>query len=562
MIKGLKSCILIFIMISLFIAGHAQLSEDKSKEAINTFLDAEKNKMLENYTEAESLYLKTIEIDENYDPAYFQLARIYAIQQKFDEALTYIEKAYELDPSNKWYALLLVDLYRNNYQLTEAINIYSSLLEQEPNNTEYLKSVSALYALQKKYTEAIDALEKIEKIDGISEETRFQIRTLYLQQNDYDNAIATLVELSNLFPNEEKYCNMIAELYMQQGKREEALLWYEKVIEINPNNPYIQITLADFYANAGDQEVAYTYLKKGYSNPNLDIDTKVQILVNYFNAKEEEPIIKERTYELAEILIETHPENPKSHAIYADLLYSDSLYKEASEEFIKVIALDSTRYPVWQQLLYSLSMINNDTLMENYSKRAINQFPQMEFPYYVNALSNFQLGNTEKVIEVLEQGLYFVSNSGLKEQFYMLLGDAYHELGNSEQSYINYEKSLEINPDNSFVLNNYAYYLSLESKDLEKAKKMAKRSIELDANENNLDTYGWVLYQLGEYKEALTYILQSIEKSEKPSAVVLEHLGDVYYKLGEIKKARQNWKKALKEGGDKKSLEEKLERND
>jgi tetratricopeptide (TPR) repeat protein len=91
---------------------------------------------------------------------------------------------------------------------------------------------------------------------------------------------------------------------------------------------------------------------------------------------------------------------------------------------------------------------------------------------------------------------------------------------------------------------------------------MAKRSIELDANENNLDTYGWVLYQLGEYKEALTYILQSIEKSEKPSAVVLEHLGDVYYKLGEIKKARQNWKKALKEGGDKKSLEEKLERND
>jgi tetratricopeptide (TPR) repeat protein len=70
----------------------------------------------------------------------------------------------------------------------------------------------------------------------------------------------------------------------------------------------------------------------------------------------------------------------------------------------------------------------------------------MEFPYYVNALSNFQLGNTEKVIEVLEQGLYFVSNSGLKEQFYMLLGDAYHELGNSEQSYINYEKSLEINP--------------------------------------------------------------------------------------------------------------------
>lgn len=536
--------------------------EDKSKLAMNTFLDAEKNKILNNYEEAAKLYQKTLEIDEEYDPAMFELGKTFILQQKYDEALFWVEKAYQTDQSNKWYALLLIDLYRNNYQVDDALEVYKFLLSQEPTNSDYLKSIADLYLLNKDYSNALESLQNLEKIDGISESTRFQIRNIYLQDNNYADAINTIIELSERYPEEEKYCNMVAELYMQQNKTEEALIWYNKVLEINPNNPYIQITLADFYAKQGKQGKAYEYLKQGYSNPNLDIDTKVQVLVNYFEAKEQQTIVKERAYELAEILINIHPDNPKSHAIYGDLLYSDSLYQRASEQFIKVIELDSTRFPVWQQLLYSLSMTNQDTLMENYSSRAIEQFPQMEFPYYVNAISNFQLGNTDKVIEVLEQGLYFVSNPALKEQFYMFLGDAYHEQGDKEKAYENYEKCLEINPENSFVLNNFAYYLSLEKKELEKAEDMARRSVEVDPNENNLDTYGWVLYQLGKYEEAKKYIQKSIDKTENPSSVVLEHMGDVYFKLGDKKKAKSYWKKAIKAGGDKTKLEIKLKQND
>lgn len=554
--------ILFFISISLFSFAQNLQNEKKDKEAMNTFLDAEKNKMLENYDEAKKLYLKTLEIDESYDPAMYELGRIYIIQQNFTEALRWVENAYKIDPQNKWYAQLLINLYRNNYQLVEALEVYEKLLEQEPNNTDYLQEISGLYTILEKYDEAIESLIRIEKIDGLSENTRMQMRKIYLQQNDYSSAISALIELSEAYPDEEKYCNMIAELYMQSGNKDEALVWYKKVIEINPENPYIQITLADFYGKQGNQDQAYEYLKKGYSNPNLDIDTKVQVLVNYLQTKDQKTIIKERAYELSEILVNTHPDDPKSHAIYGDLLYSDSLYQDAAEEFIKVIEVDSTRYPVWQQLLLSLSMNNRDTLMVKYSQKAIEQFPQMEFPYYVNAMANFQLGNTDKVIEVLEQGLYFVTNPALEEQFYMFLGDAYHEQGNPQKSYENYDKCLALNPENSFVLNNYAYYLSLENKNLDKAEKMAAKSVELDPNENNLDTYGWVLFQQEKYEEALHYILQSIEKTENPSAVVLEHLGDVYQMLGELNKARSYWKKAIKAGGDQKLLEQKIKQND
>jgi len=554
--------VIFFTLITAFSFAQESNKNKNDKQAMNTFLDAEKNKMLENYDEAKKLYLKTLEIDESYDPAMFELGKIYIMQQDYSEALRWVENAYQIDPDNKWYAQLLISLYKNNYQLPEALLVYDKLLAQNPNNTDYLQDIANLNTMLGKYNNAIETLKKIEKIDGISENTRMEMRKIYLQQDDYPNAIKTLIELSNAYPEEEKYCNMIAELYMQSGNRDEALKWYKKVLEINPDNPYIQITLADFYGKEGKQDQAYEYLKKGYSNPNLDIDTKVQVLVNYLQTKDQDAIIKKRSYELAEILVQTHPGNAKAHAVYGDLLYSDSLYQKASTQFIKVIDIDSTRFPVWQQLLLSLSMTNQDTLMVEYSQRAIEQFPQMEFPYYVNAVGNFQLGNTEKVIEVLEQGLYFVSNPQLKEQFYMFLGDAYHEQEKVEKAYEYYEKCLAINPENSFVLNNYAYYLSLENKNLDKAEKMAAKSVELDPNENNLDTYGWVLYQQGKYEKALKYILQSIEKTDTPSAVVLEHLGDVYQKLGERKKARSFWKKAIKAGGDKDILEQKIKQND
>lgn len=553
-----------YILFSIFIiagiSSFAQSDEDdkKAKLAMNTFLDAEKNKMLDNYPEAIKLYEKTLTIDDEYDPAMFELARLYLYEQKFTEALLWAEKAYELDQENKWYALLIIDLYRNNYQIKDAIKVYDQLLVNDQNNTEYLLNVSGLYQGIEDYKNSLKYLEKVENLDGINEKTSLRKRNIYLKQEKSDKAMETMIELSNAFPNEEKYCSMIAELYMQNKEMEKALEWYEKVLSINPNNPYIQITLADYYTKQNEIDKAYSYLKEGYANPHLDIDTKVQVLISYFDKRSAETLNKPHFSELAKILTNTHPNEAKAHAIYADFLFQDSLYKEASIEFKKVITLDSSRYEVWHQLLYSLSMNNENKELVNYSDRTIQLFPEMEFPYYLNALANFQEGNTKDVISTLEKGLFFVTDDKLLEQFYMFLGDAYHEDKNSKKAYESYDKCLSINPKNSFVLNNYAYYLSNEGKQLEKAKKMAALAVETDPNVNNLDTYGWVLFMLGEYNDAQKYILQSLEMEKVPSAVVLEHMGDVYYKLDNTKKAKSYWKKAKKAGGESEILLKKI----
>ena len=72
-----------------------------------------------------------------------------------------------------------------------------------------------------------------------------------------------------------------------------------------------------------------------------------------------------------------------------------------------------------------------------------------------------------------------------------------------KQCYKAYDRSLRYDPDNAMVLNNYAYFLSLEERDLEKALAMASRATALtDNNPTYLDTHAWVLFKLGRVDEA------------------------------------------------------------
>ncbi|MCK5775690.1 MAG: tetratricopeptide repeat protein, partial [Bacteroidales bacterium] len=174
--KNIIKLILLFSGFVLSVAINAQSTNDrdKDKEAMDVFLDAEKNKMLTNYPEAIKLYKETLDIDAEYDPAMFQMARLYIFEQKFDEALFWAEKAYQLDKQNTWYALLLIDLYRNSYQIGEAIIVYNELLEEEPTNTEYLLSVSGMYLSIEDNDNALKCLNRIEELEGVSEKTSFQ----------------------------------------------------------------------------------------------------------------------------------------------------------------------------------------------------------------------------------------------------------------------------------------------------------------------------------------------------------------------------------------------------
>jgi Flp pilus assembly protein TadD len=145
------------------------------------------------------------------------------------------------------------------------------------------------------------------------------------------------------------------------------------------------------------------------------------------------------------------------------------------------------------------------------------------------------------------------------ELFYGYLGDAYNSIGDSKKSDASYDNALELNPNNELILNNYSYYLSLRGENLDKANEMSLRLMRLNSNNlAYLDTYAWVQYKLGNYKEAKK-ILEKVLSNSAANGENYNHYGDVLFKLGEKEKAKTQWRKAKELDKSIEHIDEKIE---
>ena len=112
-----------------------------------------------------------------------------------------------------------------------------------------------------------------------------------------------------------------------------------------------------------------------------------------------------------------------------------------------------------------------------------------------------------------------------------------------------YDRSLALRPDNPMVLNNYAYFLTLAGRDLERALAMSEQANALEqGNSTYLDTYAWILYRLGRYDEAKRAMQQALSLDRSESPTLQFHYGDILAAMGEYFMAEIYWRKAL-EGG-------------
>ncbi len=523
-------------------------------------IDAKKEAMIGNPKGAGVLFRQYISRYPEDPVGYFELARLEAEQKNLEEAARLCRGACNLDPTNTWYQLFLAELCQGTSRISEAIDIYEKLIVNTPRNLDYLYQLAALYLQAEQYSNAIKTYNQIDEEAGVSEETAMQKQKIYLHLNDLKGAEREIRKLIAAFPDETRYYSILAEFYMANNMQDKALEIYKKIAVMEPDNAYIHMSLADYYRKSGNNEQAFDELKLGFANPNLDVDTKVNILLSFYTVNQIYNDLKDQAFILAKILIETHPKDPKVFSIYGDLLLQDKKMAEARETFLKVLSLDSSRYVIWEQVLQLDLQANELDHLLAYSQKAVELFPDQPLPYLFLGLANLQLKMNQPALKALASGANLVvDNNELLAQFYMYQGDALHAMKNDAEAFMAYERSLKFNEDNSYVLNNYAYYLSLDGRELDKAEKMSKKAVTLDPqNASFHDTYGWVLFKQGSYKDAATWILKAVQSEESPSAEVLEHYGDALYKLGDAAGALENWIKAKQKGPGSELLEKKI----
>jgi len=549
--------------------GGAHEEEALSSKALlrfeYNFFNGNTEKILGNYDEALRLYLAALDANPKSAAAMYELASILEQKQNYQQALHYSKKAAMLEPDNIWFQLLYISCLKDNRKWPEVVTAYQKLTKQHPNDIEYYYELANAYLLLKKTNEAFKVFDDLEKRFGFNKDISLQKISVYQIIHNSDKAIEETKKLIKEFPDEYSYYGILGDLYQDRGESAKAFEAYKKMLEISPDNPYVHITLANYYSKQKQDNKAFEETIIAFKSKDLDIDTKIKMLMSYYYVTEADTRFKADADTLCKIVVQVHPNEAKAYAIYGDFLYRDKKIAEARIQYRKAIELDKEKYALWSQLLVIDSELGDNESLLKESKDAMELFPTQPIPYLFNGVTNLQFKNYNEAISALSQGKdYVVENPNLLSQFYGYIGDAQYQLKNYVASDAAFDNSLKADKNNVIVLNNYAYYLSLRNVNLEKAEAMSKRSNELEPNNSSYqDTYGWVLYKMGKYEDAKTWIGKAIANMGTSNGTLLEHYGDILYKLGDVENALKYWQNARKAGDvsdfiDKKIADKKL----
>lgn len=539
------------------------LTEAEERRHDYYFLEATRQRELENHAGALALYEHCLSINPQSAAVMYELAQYYAFLKQPERSRTLLEKAVELQPDNFWYRQTLGAYYRTVKETDKAIALYEEMATKFPARGELLLKLMDLYAEKKDYPNMIRTLDRLEVKEGKSEQLSMEKYRIYLQMSDWESALREIEALSKEYPNDLRYRVMLGDSYLDNGRAEEARTIFQAALDEDPENAQAQLSMANYYQQTGQDSLFRLQQEALLTNRKLGPSVKAEVMRRIILQDEQAGRDSARIMYLFDRMLQT----PQEDATIATLCYSYMQHKQMD---------DSLGVPVLEKILevepdniaarYSLLMVavrrNDYAEAVRICEPAIQYNPEELAFYYYLGISYFQVERNPDALDILQKGVMQVtpeSDKKLVSDFYTFIGDLHHSMEQQEQCYAAYDSALVYNPDNIGVLNNYAYFLSLERRNLDKAEEMSYRTVKAEPkNDTYLDTYAWILFEKERYTEARIYIDEAMKHGGAESATIVEHSGDIYYMLGLKEEALAFWRQAAGMEHDSKTLERKI----
>ena len=513
------------------------------------FLEAVRMKQKGDYDAAFELYGRCLEIYPGSAAVLYELSQFYTFlgqEQKGEEAL---KQAVRRDDGNFWYKQTLASYYRQKQDWLKAVTVYEDMAQIFPARLEPLLSLADLYGRTKSYDRLVAVLDRIEELDGKSEQISMEKFRAYLQMDNMERAFGEIQSLTDEYPYDMRYRTVMGDMYLSVGRNDEALKVYSEILKVEPDYAPAMISLASYYQKTGQDSLYAVQTDSILVNENVEPGVKMNFMRQLILKSEQTDRDSTKIIGLFEKMMGRKQTTADVAMLYAQYLISKKMEKESVPVLDRVLSIDPENKPARLQLLsYAISRNDPDEVIRVAEPALVYSPDAMEFYYYLG-MAHYQKEQTDKALEVFRKGVQQInekSDKGIASDFYSILGDLYHQREMKAEAYAAYDSSLVYNPKNINTLNNYAYYLSVERTDLDKAEEMSFITVkEEPENATYLDTYAWILFEKGRYTEARIYIEQAMRNGGDKSQVIVEHCGDIYFKLGEKEKAVEMWKKAL-----------------
>lgn len=528
------------------------------------FLDAMIQRQKGNNDAAFDLLRRCLQIKPDAPEAHYYIAQYYAGLKNDSLSLAHIKRAAELNPDNETFMETLAQIYIRQQKISDAIAVVERLYDRDKNREDLLEMLFQLYQQDGDYKKAVSVLDRIELIDGKSELLSVAKSEMYTKMGDKKAAIAEMEALARQYPNDLNYLAMYGDMLMVNGQEKKGLKTFNHILGQEPDNSRVLMSLRTYYLAHSDQAMADSLTTRILLSRNTSQQDKIHLIRQEVQASENADGDSTRVLNLFRRMNNLQPS--------ADMLILQATYmnlKQMPKDSINAVlghVLDIAPDNAAARLQLVANAWETDSMNTVVSLcqggRQYNP-DEMAF-YYYQGIAYYKQEKLDEALSAFQNGIGVIneeSNPAIVSDFYAVMGDILHQKGQAQAAYAAYDSCLVWKDDNIGCLNNYAYYLSEEGEQLDKAEQMSYKTIKAEPkNATYLDTYAWILFMQQRYSEAKVYIEQALQNKDDSldNAVIFEHAGDIYACCNDSDKALEYWEQALKGAPEKQILIRKI----
>ena len=495
------------------------------KDATALFYLANCYDNLNRLSDAESYYIKVLEIRENYIDAYKNLCIICMKTGKENNAIEYAMKAKEIAPQDYTFDYLIGTAYVALKRYNKGIEYLESALALNPEHFQIYNNLGTAYLLVGSREKAIDCYKKAIKIRPEDAISYYNIGSIYQIQNKHEQACDYFEKAYHL-DNQENYLISLALSELKSMQLEKAAKHYKALAILHPEKDSFQYNLASCYELMRDFQSAINIMKLLLARNPKSV-TMAQKLANLY--------IETRNFRQAKDLYDSIilKASPSSEVLYQYAILSTQLYDTGTAEkiFKKVIKMNPENAIAHKDLgviylnqrLFDYAEDEFRTAME----LAPNDFDIIfEYANYLYSVSKY-----EEADEYYDKALA-IKDDVVAKSLQAINKIELNQLDNARELI---ESALTEQPEHEYIqfLAGRIYY-SME--DYEKAKIYFIKSLEQNPDVETKNLLALCYYQLGEYDKALNIFKALLEKSSENISLLLNE-AKCYEKMNEIDKA-------------------------
>ena len=499
-----------------------------------------------NYAYAQDCFKAMLKIQPQHDASLYHLGNMHYHTGNLDKALEYMNAAAQADESNYWYKLQVAQCYLAMEQPHEAAAVYEALLERYPQKSDLYYDLANIYLTQRDSEKALALLDKIETIGGITEATGFYRFSLLMMQQKQDEALV-LAEYLAEYHASPRFLAVLGDLYADSGRDSLALSSYDRAFAMDPSYMPAVYGQAEIYRMRQYFDLYFEKMYLFMDSREVGSEMKVDYMAQLMQNRNFVGMFLKQVDTLFVNMRQSHPQDSSVAYLYTGFLAQSGRPDDAAQLLKENVSHYPTDKSARMQHLALLYYMQDWDALYDAAKEAGVVFPKQTDIMGLEGVALWQRKQAPEAIRIFESILPLAAKDPVTLlQTYSFLGDLYHEIGDAAKSYKAYDKALKMDPEQAVVLNNYAYYLSLEGKKLDKAYDMSKKAIELEPESSTyLDTFGWVLYKLGKYQEAKAVFKRVLVLgATELNAEVIDHYAEVLYALKDYDMAFIYWQQA------------------